>query len=362
MWFAAAIGSALLFGLAGWWMKVSQMQGGANADLCLGLYLSGAAGFAVNGAIEGTLDSALTDPRVWIAGLFIGAGSALGNALFMKAMAYGPASLTSPLTNMNIVLVIGLGTFVYNEPLTAFELTGIVLLLAAVVFISVRRSGQRQALRRKWHLYVGLSILLFAVRNGGLKVTDEMGLHGTPVLFAAYALSFLGFAWVVLRNWMRAHASLQSQSEPQPEPQLELQSKRQSSFGLSSRSAAASNAAGADDEAAHPADRAGFMTDGSSAAGNGSSAVRAGLKDSLLRSAASTGLKWGLIAGLFSYAGLQLYAVALQTGQASIAAPVFATNGLVVAAGSILVYRERLTALQWSAFVLTIAGLILIRL
>ena len=64
------------------------------------------------------------------------------------------------------------------------------------------------------------------------------------------------------------------------------------------------------------------MTDGSSAAGNGSSAVRAGLKDSLLRSAASTGLKWGLIAGLFSYAGLQLYAVALQTGQASIAAPV----------------------------------------
>ncbi|QHW30714.1 EamA family transporter [Paenibacillus rhizovicinus] len=307
MWFAAAVSSALLFGLAGWWMKVSQMQGGSSVFLFLGLYFSGAAGFAANGVIEGTLGAAMLDPRVWAAGVLIGAGSAIGNALFMKAIACGPASLTSPLTNMNIILVIGLGTFVYDEPLTAFELSGVLLLLAAVVLISIKRGGQRTRIQPKWNLYVGLSILLFAVRNGGLKVTDAIGLNGTPVLFAAYLLSFIGFAWIAVRN----------RSLVQP-------------LGKISQAAAAS----ATDD--------GMMT--------------------RLRRAPSVGLKWGLVAGLFSYAGLQLYAVALQTGQANIAGPIFAANSLVVAAGSIALYRERLTALQWSAFVLMFAGLILIRM
>ena len=39
----------------------------------------------------------------------------------MKALDYGPASLTSPLTNMNIVLVIAMGTFLYNEPLSGTQ-------------------------------------------------------------------------------------------------------------------------------------------------------------------------------------------------------------------------------------------------
>ncbi|MBM7565321.1 EamA family transporter [Paenibacillus sacheonensis] len=303
MWFAAAVGSALLFGLAGWWMKVSQMQGGSSVYLFLGLYFSGAAGFAVNGAVDGTLGAAWTDPRVWAAGLLIGAGSALGNALFMKALAYGPASLTSPLTNMNIILVIALGTFVYDEPLTSAELAGVLLLLIAIVLISIKRSGAKTRLNPRWHLFVSLSILLFALRNGGLKVTDAIGLHGSPVLFAAYLLSFIGFAWIAVRDRSRIH----------------------SLGGLQS------------------------------IAGERSSLA-------IKPHAASAGLKWGLIAGLFSYAGLQLYAAALQMGQANIAGPIFAANSLVVAAGSILVYRERLQTLQWSAFALMFAGLILVRL
>ncbi|NBD26167.1 EamA family transporter [Paenibacillus glycinis] len=303
MWFAAAVSSALLFGLAGWWMKVSQMQGGSSAYLFLGLYLSGTAGFGVHGLVEDTLRGALNDPRIWIAGLLIGAGSALGNALFMKALACGPASLTSPLTNMNIVLVIALGTFAYDEALTGFELAGVLLLLTAVVLISVKFGGKQTAIRPKWHLYVGLGILLFALRNGGLKVTEEMGLGGTPVLFVAYLLSFGGFAWVAARERTQVRSL----------GKLGAHSLQASTLDRSSR-------------------------------------------------ANAVGLKWGLLAGLFSYAGLQLYAVALQTGQASIAGPIFAANSLVVAAGAIVLYRERLNALQWSAFVLTFAGLILIRL
>jgi len=303
LWFAAAVSSALLFGLAGWWMKVSQMRGGSSNYLLLGLYLSGTAGFGVHAAFEQTLTAALTDARVWIAGALIGAGSALGNVLFIKALEYGPASLTSPLTNMNIVLVIALGTFVYHEPFSTMEFVGVTLLLAAVVLVSIRSREKLSVKQKKWYLYVGVSIILFAVRNGGLKVTGDWGLSSASVLFVSYALSILWFLFAILREHQRF-----------------------TSGGVTSElEAAASMGRAAADSA-------------------------------------RTGLRFGLMAGLFSYGGLQLYAIALQTGQANIAGPIFAANSLVVAAGSIVLYREKLTALQWAAFVLMFAGLILIRI
>lgn len=302
MWFAAAVGSAILFGLAGWWMKVSQMRSGSSTYLLLGLYISGTAGFGLHAAVEQNLAASLTDVRVWTAGLLIGAGSAFGNVLFMKALEYGPASLTSPLTNMNIVLVVALGTFIYNEPFQGTEFTGVLLLLLAVVLVSIRGREKLSVKQKKWFLYVGVSIILFAVRNGGLKVTEGLGLAGAPVLFVSYALSILWFAYAALLEQRRV------------QPPAEISS---------------------------------------------ASAARALTVSS--RGSSRTGLLWGLLAGLFSYGGLQLYAVSLQTGQANIAGPIFAANSLVVAAGSIVLYRERLTALQWTAFAFMFAGLVLIR-
>ncbi|AZN40144.1 EamA family transporter [Paenibacillus albus] len=305
MWFAAAIGSAVLFGLAGWWMKVSQMQSGSSAYLLLGLYISGTCGFGVHAALEHTLLPSLGDARVWLGGLLIGAGSALGNALFMKALECGPASLTSPLTNMNIILVIGLGLLVYNEPLSGTELSGVLLLLIAVVLVSIKGKATNARIQSQWYFYVGISVVLFAIRNGGLKVTDELGLESAPILFVAYSLSIVWFAWAAWKERLPA--------------------------GKRIGSAPASAASGA-----------------------GSSSGSA--------SAAAIGMRWGILAGLFSYGGLQLYAISLETGQASIAGPIFSANSLVVAAGAIVLYRERLSTTQWIAFIMTIAGLVLIRL
>jgi drug/metabolite transporter (DMT)-like permease len=249
--------------------------------LLLGLYASGTLGFGVHSALEGTL-SMLADPIVWIAGVIIGAGSAWGNALFMKALQYGPASLTSPLTNMNIILVVALATWWYKEPLSASEAVGITLLLIAVIFIAHKRKEPLTITEKRWFVLVGLSIFLFALRNGGLKVTDELGLPSAPILFIAYALSLF---WFIL-----------------PSEKTENRSSKR------------------------------------------------------------TGLWLGLIAGLFSYGGLQLYAVALSTGQANLAAPIFATNSLVVAIGAIAVYKEKLSFMQWTAFACTLIGLIIIRL
>lgn len=301
MWFTEAVLSALLFGLAGWWMKVSQMRGGSSAYLLLGLYVSGTIGFGIHAIAEGSLAGSLADWRIWCAGALIGAGSALGNALFMKALECGPASLTSPLTNMNIILVVLLGTFVYKEPFTRTELLGVLLLLLAVLLISIRIQDHASIRNRRWFAYVGISIVLFAIRNGGLKITEELGLPGASVLFVAYALSI---AW----------------------------------FGIPALQ-----------------ERRGIQSAG---------AVRPDAGQTLARAfqAPRIGYRLGLAAGLFSYGGLQLYTLSLQTGQANIAGPIFASNSLIVAIGSIVLYRERLTGRQWLAFACLFAGLICIRL
>jgi drug/metabolite transporter (DMT)-like permease len=293
MWLLTAIGSAVLFGAAGLGMKISQARQGSVALLLLGLYTAGTAGFGIHTLVGGSVPWA--DLRLWAAGLIIGAGSAWGNAVFMKALEYGPASLTSPLTNMNIALVVLMSTFVYGEPLGAGEIVGILLLLSAVVLISIRFGEPLSPADRRWFGYVAAAVLLFAFRNGGLKVTGEMGLPGTPILFIAYALSFLWFLPPALRLLRERKAARRKRS-------------------------------------------------------------------SAVCSTLSTGWRWGLISGVFSYAGLQLYAVALETGKANIAAPIFATNSLVVAVGAIVIYKEKLTPLQTAALLLTFAGLIGIRL
>ena len=69
----------------------------------------------------------------------------------------------------------------------------------------------------------------------------------------------------------------------------------------------------------------------------------------------------GLLAGLCSFGGIQLYAVAIETGPASIIAPVFATNALVLTLWVVIVLGERLSRHQVFAFIGIMSALILIR-
>ncbi|WP_217598108.1 EamA family transporter, partial [Cohnella sp. GbtcB17] len=73
----------------------------------IGLYASGTAGFWIQALLTHTWQP--YDWRVWTAGADIGLGSAWGNLLFMRAIGRGPASLVSPITNANIVIVLVAG-------------------------------------------------------------------------------------------------------------------------------------------------------------------------------------------------------------------------------------------------------------
>ena len=323
MWFTLAVLSALLFGLAGLFMKVSQMRGGSHNHLLFGLYLTGSAAFLANSAWERTLN--LIDGRLWLAGLIVGMGTAWGNYAFMKALDHGPASLTSPLTNLNIVIIVIFSVTVYGETVGWTQLAGIASLLAAVVLVTVRLNEPFTITEKRWFFYIAAAVALFTFRNGGLKVTEELELPDTPILLIAYMLSLAWFGLALARK------------EPERNRETGPAAARQTP--------------------------AGATTDGQPAAAStaASTAVSASA-DSSAVSPARTGLFWGLVAGVFSYAGLKLYALSIGLGPANIVAPIFATNSLVVAVGSIALYREKLGARQIAAFCLLFAGLILTRI
>ena len=270
MWFLWAILSAVTFGMSGFLMKVSSARRGSTLHTLLGLYLTGTLGFFW-WALR--TESLRADLPLLVAGFVIGLGSAAGNLLFMKALDQGPASLTSPLVNTNILVIILFSVIVYGERLSGTETAGVILLILAVSLIPFDPDEELKIKNARWYFLVLLATLLFTLRNGGLKVTEEMALWGTLVLFYGY---LLGLVWFLAEDLLRR--------------------------------------------------------------------IRGTLAEN--RGAALTGLWWGSLAGIFSFVGMQLYAVALIDGPASIVAPLFATNSLVVAVLSIFFYRERLSRIQ----------------
>ncbi|MFC7442954.1 EamA family transporter [Laceyella putida] len=282
MWFILALFSSLTFGLAGFMMKISSHHKGSNNYLLLGLYVSGALGFLWWMLQTGV---ALFTWPIILFGIMIGFGSAVGNLLFMKALEVGPASLTAPLTNSNIVLTVAMSILIYDEAISWTETIGVVLLVTAISLLPIDPNESLRIRNIAWYGFVLTATLLFFLRNGGLKITEELHLPNATILFISYVVGIIWFGVGILRGG-------------QPEPPR----------------------------------------------------------------ARSIGWWWGLGAGVFSFAGLQIYSIALSKGPASIIAPIFATNSLIVALLSILIYRERLSLMQSFCLVLLFSGLIFIRI
>ena len=278
MWILTALSAALFFGICTVFFKVNAARANSlNTFLC-GLYLGGAAGFAIIARETGPWP---LDFSYMTAAMVVAIGSAGGNWLFSRALDVGPVSLTSPLINLNAVYVVLLSVVCYGESLGPTEAVCISLLFASICILPIDPDEKRTIQNRRWYGLVLLAGAVFALRNGGLKVTAELGLQNTVVLLYAYVGSFCWFGVGAVR-----------------------QKKRQ-------------------------------------------------------RTGPSLGL--GLVAGLFSFGGLQAYAHALQQGPASIVAPIFATYSLVAGLLSILLLKERPSRLQWAALMLFVSALVTLK-
>jgi drug/metabolite transporter (DMT)-like permease len=285
MWFIAALGSAVVFGLAGFLMKLASSRFAPADNVLFGLYITGTLSFLVYGVYSGV---ASPDISHIAAGFIIGMGSVAGNILFMKAIRIGPVSLTSPVVNLNIVLVVFMSIFVYGEVLSVRETVAIVLVIVGLSLLPADPNEKLTIRHRSWYLMVGVAVLLFFLRNGGLKITEEFGFQNTLVLLIAYST---GVLWFGIRRL---------QNNRTVERKIDINRN------------------------------GGFVT--------------------------------GLVAGLFSFGGMQLYVYALATGPAGIVSPLFSANSLITGLLAVLLLGERLTMYQMVSLAVIFTGIILLRL
>lgn len=283
IWFLLAVASALIFGISTFFFKINSFKNWPLLPFFIGVYGSGTFAFIVTAYFEGVL---FLNTAIILSGIIVGIGSTFGNLLFMKALQHGPASLTSPIVNTNILLIVIMSVFFYGERLGIMEYTGILLIIAAISILPLDPKEKLTIPNRIWYVYALAATFLFFLRNGGLKITEEMALPNTTILMVGY---FAGVVWSV-----SAYFSWK-------ERRLTERSKLSKSF------------------------------------------------------------IFGLDTGLFSFGGMQLYAVALKTGPASIISPIFATNSLIVALLSILYLKEKLTYLQATTLICVFVGIVLLR-
>ncbi len=290
-WLTAALASAIIFGFSGFLMKVGTQRGSNTNVLLLGLYLSGTLGFALSLSIQQTW--AWTG-LILASSVIIGLGSAVGNRYMIHALALGPASITSPLLNLNVLLIVLMSTLFYGETLTGHEIMAIALLIGGCCLLPLDPRESLSIKSYRWYFFIALSVIFIFIRNGGLKITQEYGFNNTLVLFYSYLFCLSLFFFRLIAYW--------------------VQQQRQKSSG----------------QALQP-----YLLD----------------KGALLIGAG---------AGFFSYAGLELYTYALQTGPASIVAPLFSLRSLVMVVMAVLVYKEKLTPFQMASLVLLVTGVVLL--
>ncbi|MDD3265862.1 MAG: EamA family transporter [Burkholderiales bacterium] len=183
MWIVLAVFSAIIFGIASVVMKAGTEKKLSDYHILWGLYLSGSLFFLA------TLSEALSyNLTLLISSTLIAIGSFLGNYFVIKALGSGPASLTAPMLNLNLPLIIIMSVIFYGESLTLIKVIIIVLLLIAIILVKFDPNEDMSIKDKRWLLWVILGSLFLFLREGGLKITLEMGLNNKLVLLYSYII------------------------------------------------------------------------------------------------------------------------------------------------------------------------------
>lgn len=183
LWLIQASASALLFSFAGVLFKTNSNLKIPAHSFFIMLYT---AGTLITLPLMLRNGPVLITPELVLSGALVGAGMTLGNYLLSRSLSFGPISLSSPIINANVALLVVLAVFFYGESLTWLEGILVASLILSLLAMPIDPNEKKSIASRAWYpAVIGASVFL-AIRNGGLKVTSEMALGTFEVLFWAY--------------------------------------------------------------------------------------------------------------------------------------------------------------------------------
>ena len=109
-----------------------------------------------------------------------------------KAMSAGPVSITTLIGNCSLLLSTAVGVIVWREKVTVFQVLGLIMLLAAVIYCSY--SKQNTAHTAKWKFYCVVFFVFAASVGIVFKTFSKSGSNdctGDMMFFAAVVMSLM---------------------------------------------------------------------------------------------------------------------------------------------------------------------------
>jgi uncharacterized membrane protein len=90
--------------------------------------------------------------------------------------------------------------FFYSEHLNWVEGVSICLIIVTVLLLPFDPNQKLRIKNNLWYLFVGVAFIGFFIRNGGLKITEEMNLNNTPIIFISYVFGLVWFTITLIIN------------------------------------------------------------------------------------------------------------------------------------------------------------------
>ncbi|WP_397599970.1 EamA family transporter [Silvanigrella sp.] len=293
MWIVLAIFSSIIFGIASVLMKSATIKKCPDQYILFGLYFSGSLFFLYQSF---SVIDFIYSYHVFLWSVLIALGSFFGNWFVIKALELGPASLTAPMLNLNLPFIILMSVFIYGEELNLIKILIILTLFIAIIIVKIDPNENLVIKNKNWFICVILGSTFLFLREGGLKITQELNINNTQILLYSYFLCLI-FSGVILFKKEIKNLNLKSDTSNKIEfKKLLLQMKKENNLN---------------------------------------------------------GIYYGLITGICSGLGLYLYSKALLTGPTSLVALIFSARSLIIVLLSYFLHKERLSLFQkFSVFLL----------
>jgi drug/metabolite transporter (DMT)-like permease len=106
-------------------------------------------------------------------------------ALFLTAFRLGPASMTTTIRNLNMLVPITLGLFIWNEPLTVYKVVGLAIFIGALVLMNKAGytvNGKPQKISSRW-LTASIALLLVCGICGSISKQVMLLYPGTEKVY-----------------------------------------------------------------------------------------------------------------------------------------------------------------------------------
>lgn len=210
MWFAAAIVTALSFGMNNTIFKWSTGHGLSKVHIQFYFYL---VAFLLTMVYGIYMEAIKPNLITIILGSLIGILNANGNIQMSRAFEKGPASLTSPLIGANAIFPILGAAIIFHEHISPLQWTGIVVILGSSMLIQYAPGANRQTEYGPWIFRVMLAIISFGVLGILMKTTSHMQISPLNTLICMYGAGSIYLGITSLRDkesWKRSEANIGS--------------------------------------------------------------------------------------------------------------------------------------------------------